>query len=143
MRKAWMISLLLLVALAVSGRTAWAQEEVPQVDLGTPFALSVGEMMRVGPDGLEITLRSASDDSGCFAPNDCSVMTFNGTLAVKEGERRELMDVEAGFTPDKPVSIKFERYVVVLTAVRRDKARLIASFTVVPAPPEEKKDEEE
>jgi len=116
-----------------------AQEEAPQVDLGAPFVLAQGESMRVGPDGLSMTLRTIAEESGCMAPDDCAIMLFAGTIYLREGEKRLLMELNASFQPEKPADFEFESYKVLVTAVHRVQGKLQASFRVEskPAPAED------
>lgn len=90
--------LLVLTLLAVGSVASPARAAEPKVieaELETPFVLVVGETGRVEPEGLEVTLRSASDDSGCLAPNDCSLATFKGTIAMRLEDDKDLATVQA------------------------------------------------
>jgi hypothetical protein len=113
---------------------ARADEEPPQVDLGAPFVLAQGESMRVGPDGLSMTLRTISEESGCMAPDDCAIMVFAGTIYLREGEKRLLMQLDASFQPEKPADFEFEAYKVLVTAVHRVKGKVQVSFRVEQEP---------
>ncbi|MFL6232512.1 MAG: hypothetical protein ACJ76N_05205 [Thermoanaerobaculia bacterium] len=133
----------LLVLLLFAGGRARAQEPV-KAELDAPFALSVGETARLESEDFEVTLRSITDDSGCDDPKDCSIFLFKGTLLSRHGGKKELMEVNASFMPDKPVDLKFDGYRVELTAVRRPdpKGPLYTTLRVVKAPPEPEKKED-
>src|SRR5262245_33081326 len=102
-------SVLLIFTLAAAASVASparaAEPKVVTAALETPFVLVVGETGRVEPEGLEVTLRSASDDSGCLAPDDCSVATFNGTIGLRLDEKRDLATVQAIIEPGQSVSL--------------------------------------
>jgi hypothetical protein len=104
------------------------------IALTQPFVLHVGEQRRVGPQGVEVTLRSLSGDSGCLTPSDCSLMLFKGTLVLRVGEATQLQEVDATIEPDAPVDLDFEGYTIRLGEVRRNKrGQLGATFSVVEA----------
>jgi hypothetical protein len=135
---------LTLVAAWILESPACAEgPKVVEAELETPFVLAVGETGRVEPDGLEVTLRSASDDSGCLAPNDCSVASFNGTIAMRLNDQSDLATVQAMMGPGQGVSLTFAGYEISFGDVRRlGKDRVQATFTVTKAPEEEKKENE-
>ena len=136
--------ILILLALALgAGLPAHAQEPV-KAELDKPFALGVEEKARVEPDGFEVTLRSASDDSGCDDPTDCTGYLFNGTLLLRLGDQKQLAQLMVSFAPGSPYSMKFAGYQVEMTSIRRVKkgGPLVATFRVVKAPEEEKEKEE-
>jgi hypothetical protein len=113
-----------------------------EAELETPFVLGVGETGRVEPEGLEVTFRSASDDSGCMTPTDCSVATFKGTIAMRLDEDSDLASIQAIMEPGQWMSMTFHGYVISFSAVHQaSKDRLEATFTVVKA--EEKEEVEE
>jgi hypothetical protein len=145
MKRIGPLSMTVAVALLAGGILAppvhALKQAIPQIDLDTPFVLRAGEMMRVRPEGFEVTLRTISEDSGCLAPDDCSVMLFKGTLVFRLGEQRELLELNASFKPDAPVSMDYAGYKLWLTAVHRVKGRFEASFKVIKA--EEKKEDGE
>ncbi len=87
--------------------------------LDQPFTLKVGETRRVGPDGLEVTLRSVSADSGCVAPKDCSTMLFNGSVAMRMGEKSDLAQIQAVLRPGAGVALDLDGYRFFLTGIRR------------------------
>lgn len=133
--------LVLLALTVLAGDRARAQEPV-KAELDTPFALSVGETARLESEDFELTLRSITDDSGCDDPKDCSIFLFKGTLLARHGGKKELMEVNASFTPDKPVNLNFGGYRVEMTAVRRpDPKGPLYTTLRVKAPVEEKKEE--
>jgi hypothetical protein len=88
--------------------------------LGEPVVLRPGDTQRIGPDGLEITLRSVADDSGCFSPADCSTMIFNGTLAARLAEASRLMQIQAVIRPGQPLTLDIDGYEFDLIDIRRD-----------------------
>ncbi|MFL6264277.1 MAG: hypothetical protein ACJ76Y_31710 [Thermoanaerobaculia bacterium] len=133
----------LLVLLLFAGGRARAQEPV-KAELDAPFALAAGETGRVDSESFEVTLRSMSDDSGCDDPKDCSSILFKGTILTRHGDKKEMGQIMAFFTPDKPYAMTFEGYRVEMTAIRRPdpKGPLYATFRVVKAPPEPEKKED-
>ena len=140
MKQKALIPALMILALVAGGR-ARAQEPV-KAELDTPFALAVGETARLDSENFEVTLRSMSDDSGCDDPKDCSSILFKGTLLTRHGEKKEMAQIMAFFAPDKPYAMTYEGYQVQMTAIRRPdpKGPLYATFRVVKAAEEEKKD---
>jgi hypothetical protein len=138
------VPILMLLALAAAGSRAQAEEPV-KAELDAPFALSVGETARLESEDFELTLRSITDDSGCDDPKDCSIFLFKGTLLARHGGKKELMEVNASFMPDKPVNLNFGGYRVEMTAVRRPdpKGPLYTTLRVVKAPPEPEKEKED
>ncbi|HEX4963329.1 MAG TPA: hypothetical protein VF173_21040 [Thermoanaerobaculia bacterium] len=135
MKTGWVLSL--TVALLAGGLLTpplgALKPEVRQVGLDTPFTLRPGEMARVGPAGFEVTLRTLADDSGCLAPNDCSLMLFKGTLVLSLGDKRNLTQLDADLRPDQPANLDFAGYKLRVTAVHRVKGRLEAVFKLVEA----------
>ena len=147
-RQAPSLSMLLIVTLLAAGTVApparAAKPQVVAAALETPFVLVVGETGRVAPEGLEVTLRSASDDSGCLAPDDCSTATFQGTIAMRLDEKSDLATVQAIMEPGQSVSLTFEGYEIRFGEVRRlGKDRVQATFEVARAPEEEKEPKEQ
>jgi len=147
-RQAPSLSTLLIFTLLAAGTLApsarAAEPQVVAAQLETPFVLVVGETGRVEPEGLEVTLRSASDDSGCLAPDDCSEATFQGTIAMRLNEKRDLATVQAIMEPGQSVSVTFAGYEIRFGEVRRlGKDRVQATFEVAKAPEEEEKKPEE
>ena len=142
MKQKALIPALLIFALVAGGR-ARAQEPV-KAELDAPFALAVGETARLESENFEVTLRSMSDDSGCDDPKDCSSILFKGTILTRHGEKKEMGQIMAFFSPEKPYSTTFEGYRVELTDIRRPQAKgpLYATFRVVKAPPELEKEKE-
>jgi hypothetical protein len=146
MRYGRLVPVLLAFMLGVGGsfaspvRGAEGPKAV-EAELETPFVLGVGETGKVEPEGLEVTFRSASDDSGCMTPTDCSIATFKGTIAMRLDEDSDLASIQAIMKPDQWMSMTFQGYVISFSAVHQaSKDRLEATFTVVKA---EEKDEEE
>jgi hypothetical protein len=130
-----------LLVLALCAGLAHAQEPV-KAELDKPFALSVEETARVEPDGFEVTLRSMSDDSGCDDPKDCTSYLFKGTLLTRLGEQKQMAQLMVFFKPGAPYTMKFAGYQVEMTSLRRAQkgGPLLATFRVVKAAEEEKKD---
>jgi hypothetical protein len=134
----WVLTLLAAGSIASPVRAEGAK--VVAAGLDTPFVLEVGDTGRVAPESLEVTLRSATDDSGCLAPNDCSLATFKGTIAMRLKDDSDLATVQAILEPDQTVSFTFAGYEIRFGTVRRlSKDRLQATFTVTKAPAEEEK----
>ena len=127
---------LMVLAIVAAGSSAATAEESPAVgaQLGTPFVLTEGETGLVVPDGLKVTLRSASDDSGCLAPDDCSAAVFMGTILLRLGEMKRLSAVYANIKQDDTTSLDFEGYEIRFGQVRRlDTGNIQATFTVTKA----------
>lgn len=139
------LSIFALLAAGTVASPARAEEpKVVATALETPFVLVVGETGRVEPEGLEVTLRSASDDSGCLAPDDCSMATFNGTIGMRLNEKRDLATVQAIMEPGQSASFTFAGYEIRFGEVRRlGKDKVQATFEVAKAPEEEEKKPEE
>jgi hypothetical protein len=129
-----------LLIFALAG--ARAQEPV-KAELDRPFALAVGETARLESENFEVTLRSMSDDSGCDDPKDCSSILFKGTLLTRHGEKKEMAQIMAFFTPDRAYTMTWEGYQVQMTAIRRPnpKGPLYVTFRVVKAAEEGEKQE--
>jgi len=145
MKHAGLVQVLVVLALVVTGSAAFAEEPFAVgAQLGAPFVLTEGETGLVVPDGLQVTLRSASDDSGCLAPDDCSVAVFMGTILVRLGEKKELSTVYASLKQDDTASLDFAGYEIRFGQVRRlDKGDIQATFTVTKAEEAEEEEEEE
>jgi hypothetical protein len=122
-----------LLAFALAARTDAEGPQAVKAALETPFTIAAGETARVEPEGLEVTLRSVSDDSGCVEPNDCSEMLFKGTLVARLEEKREMAQIMAFFAPGSPYRMNFAGYEIQLTALRCADAKgpLLATFKVV------------
>ncbi|MFN8445576.1 MAG: hypothetical protein U0175_32595 [Caldilineaceae bacterium] len=90
------------------------------VKMNQPFLLRVGESVTLADSELSVTLRSLSDDSGCFTKDDCSTMTADGSLALRNGDDRELASFMTSFDPDTPFVYEFSGYEIVLTHVEQD-----------------------
>ncbi|HBL26305.1 MAG TPA: hypothetical protein DD490_05655 [Acidobacteria bacterium] len=131
----WMQKIPVVLALfAASGTASAAEPPMLEAVLDVPFVLVVGQTGRVEPEGLEITLRSASDDSGCLTPRDCSMATFKGTIALRLGEETDLASVHAILRGEGVVSVDFAGYTIHFGAVRRLREDEIqATFTVTSA----------
>ena len=148
MRYGRLVPVLLAFMLGVGGSFASpVRAEGPkavEAELETPFVLGVGETGRVEPEGLEVTFRSASDDSGCMTPTDCSVATFKGTIAMRLEEDSDLASIQAIMKPDQWMSMTFHGYVISFSAVHQaGKVRLEATFKVVKAEEEEAEEKAE
>ena len=99
--------------------------------LGQPFALIPGQTAEIPEEEFSLTLRSLSDDSGCFTADDCSTMIADGTLALKHGAQKELLTFNASFSPDGPFVYEFDGYEVRLLQVMRSEAGgQVATFLV-------------
>ena len=143
MRHARQVQALVVLTLVAAGSAASAAETV-EAELDLPFVLVVGQTGRVEPEGLEVTLRSASDDSGCLAPDDCSLATFKGTIAMRLGEEKDLATVQAIMGPDQMTNIDFAGYEIRFGSVRRlDEGDIQATFLVTKASEEEEEEEDE
>jgi hypothetical protein len=106
--------------------------ENPATHLREPFSLHPGEKRKVTPPGIEVTLRSLSEDSGCLAANDCSAMLFRGTLVLRMGAHTELHAVDAMVAPDAPCHLEFANFDLELGAIRPDAGgRLAATFSLL------------
>ena len=103
--------------------------------LGAPLVLRVGETVRVGPEGFEVTLRSMSEHSGCFSPTDCSYMIFDGTLALVLRDEGHLSQIQADLRPGSPVTVEFGSYEVKILSVTGPRHR--TATIQVEAKPEE------
>ena len=146
MKHVRLMQALIVLAIVAAGRSAATAEEPFAVgaQLGTPFVLTEGETGLVVPDGLQVTLRSASDDSGCLAPDDCSVAVFMGTILVRLGEKKMLSTVYASMKQGGTTSIDFAGYEIRFGQVRRlDTGSVQATFTVTKAAEGEEEEEEE
>jgi hypothetical protein len=144
MKRETLVPVLLVIILCAAGSLARAEEPV-KAALETPFALSVGETARVEPEGLEVTLRSMSDDSGCDDPKDCGSILFKGTIFTRLGEKKDMAQITAFFSRESPFTTDFAGYTIELTDIRRPRAQgpLFATFKVVKAAPESEKKEGE
>ena len=105
----------MLSLLLYTGCTAATQP----VKLDQPFTLRVGESVRVGPEELLVVLRSMAGDSGCFLPDDCSYMIFNGSLALVAGKQGHLSRLDADFRPGEPASVTFAGYKIKVLSTHR------------------------
>lgn len=136
------VTVLVALALMTTGSAAFAAEpQVVEAVLEIPFVLVVGETGRMEPEGLEVMFRSASDDSGCLAPNDCSLATFKGTIALRLEEERDLVTVQAVMRPDQGVHLDFAGYAIRFGAVRRLDKEIQATFIVTKASDEDEGEE--
>ena len=101
------------------------------VDLDQPFVLRPGQTGRIEAQDVSLTLRSLSEDSGCFSPDDCSTMLAEGTLAMQAGEDKELLDFSASLTPDSPFTYEFGDYVIALVHVEANASgERLATFAI-------------
>ena len=137
-------TLVVLALVAAASAASAAEPNAVEAELEEPFVLLLGQTGRVEPDGLEVTLRSASGDSGCLAPDDCSLATFKGTIAMRLGEKKDLATVQAIMAPDQMTSMDFAGYEIRFGSVRRlDKGDIQATFMVTKASEEEEEKEDE
>lgn len=145
MRHVRQVQALVVLALAAAGGAASAAEpKTVEAELESPFVLVVGQTGHVEPEGLEVMFRSASDDSGCLAPDDCSLATFKGTIAMRLGEKKDLATIQAIMKPDQITGFEFEGYEIRFGTVRRlDKGDVQASFTVTRASEDEEEGDED
>ncbi|HEX4495423.1 MAG TPA: hypothetical protein VIE43_07130 [Thermoanaerobaculia bacterium] len=134
MKRETLVPVLLVLALCAAANQARAEEPV-KAALDAPFALSVGETARMEPEGLEVTLRSMSDDSGCDDPKECESILFKGTIFTRLGDKNDMAQITAFFSPDSPFTLDFAGYTIELTDIRRPKPKepLYATFKVVKA----------
>jgi hypothetical protein len=136
MKRETLVPVLLVLALCAAEGLARAQDPEPvKAFLETSFALSVGETARVEPEGLEVTLRSMSDDSGCDDPKECGSILFKGTIFTRLGDKKDMAQITAMFEPGKVFTLDFEGFQVQLSDIRRPqpKGPLYATFKVVKA----------
>jgi hypothetical protein len=99
--------------------------------LNEPITLMSGETKQVGPDGFEITLRSVSEDSGCYSPSDCSTMIFHGSIAVRLGEKKDLMQIGAVMKAGQVVPLDIDGYQFQLTGLKPEGQKLEATFIIL------------
>ena len=101
------------------------------VDLDQPFVLRQGQTGRVEADDVSVTLRSLSEDSGCFSPDDCSTMLAEGTLAMQAGEDKTLLDFSAILTPDSSFNYELGDYVIAMVHVEANEdGERLATFVI-------------
>ena len=99
---------------------AFAQDaKVQETTLETPFVLAQEETARIVPEGIDVILRSVGADSGCLAADDCSVMMFTGTIAVRQDGKVQMMQINAGIRESDPLSFKFGDYTVLMTVIKK------------------------
>jgi len=94
--------------------------------------IHVGETKPVGPDGLQVTLRSASADSGCLSPTDCSTMMFSGSIAVRKGDKNDLIQAQSIMQPGQALTLDLDGYKFQMTDIRRDSRNQLQATFVVP-----------
>lgn len=120
-----------LMAIFPFQQMAHAQGSGVAAELGKPFTLKVGQTGAIASENFKLTLRSASDDSGCFAPDDCSSMNFDGTIALQHGDEKNLLTLMAGWSGDEPSKVTdFDGYVVLIHRVEKVDGALQATFSV-------------
>lgn len=101
------------------------------IALDQPFVLRPGQTARNEAEDVSLTLRSLTEDSGCFSADDCSVMLAEGTLAMQAGEDKELLEFSAGMTPGSPFSYEFGDYVITLLRVEASEhGKQLATFVI-------------
>ncbi len=120
-------TILTLVALAGCATS-------PPLRLNEPVYLRLGETRKVGPDGFEITLRSVSEDSGCFSPTDCSTMIFRGSIAVRLRDKSKVIKTGAIMKPGQVVPLEIDGYKFQLTGIRQTGPNQIQAIFVVLGP---------
>ncbi len=99
--------------------------------LGQPFLLRPGQTARLKAEDMSVTLRSLTDDSGCFSADDCSVMMAEGTLALQVGAAKELLNFNVSLRPEQPFVYEFGGYDVQLLHVEQnDDGDPVATFAV-------------
>ena len=99
--------------------------------LGQPFLLLPGQTAWLKAEDMSVTLRSLTDDSGCFSTDDCSVMMAEGTLALQVGAAKELLDFNVSLRPEQPFVYEFGGYDVQLLHVEQnDDGDPVATFVV-------------
>ena len=108
------------------------------IALDQPFVLRPGQTARNEAEDVSLTLRSLTEDSGCFSADDCSVMLAEGTLAMQAGEDKELLEFSAGMTPGSPFSYEFGDYVITLLRVEASEhGKQLATFVISGTQPAE------
>lgn len=117
----------LAVALFVLGGCA---AHPPRND--QPVEIRVGESKTVGPDGLELTLRYVSDDSGCLSAKDCSTKLFHGSIGARKGDKSDLIQAQAILQAGHVLTLNLDGYTFLLTDIRRDRQNRYAATFVVP-----------
>ena len=101
------------------------------VDLDQPFVLRQGQTGRIEAEDVSVTLRSLSEDSGCFSPDDCTTMLAEGTLAMQAGEDKTLLDFSAILTPDSAFTYELGDYVIAMVHVEANEdGERLATFVV-------------
>ncbi len=97
-----------------------------------PVEIPVGESRIVGPDGLEVTLRFVSEDSGCLSAKDCSTKLFHGSIGVHKGDKSDLIQAQAILQAGQALTLKLDGYTFLLTDIRRARQNRYAATFVVP-----------
>ncbi len=99
--------------------------------LGATFTLKRAQTATIDGENFKLTLRSMSDDSGCFSDDDCSTMNFDGTVALQKDSDKNLVQIRAGWSEDKPFQVdEFVGYIVLMHSVKRVDGELQATFSV-------------
>ncbi|MFN8466434.1 MAG: hypothetical protein U0X20_12825 [Caldilineaceae bacterium] len=108
------------------------------VALDQPFLLRQGQTGRIEAEDVSVTLRSLSEDSGCFSPDDCSTMLAEGTLAMQAGEDKTLLDFSAILTPDSAFTYELGDYVIAMVHVEANEdGERLATFVISSSRPAE------
>ena len=94
--------------------------------------IRVGETKAVGPDGLELTLRFVSEDSGCLSATDCSKILFHGSIGARKGDTSDLFQAQAIGQPGHVLTLDLGGYPFLLTDIRRDRQNRFTATFVVP-----------
>lgn len=96
-----------------------------------PVEIRVGESRTVGPDGLELTLRYVSEDSGCLSAKDCSTKLFHGSIGARKGDKSDLIQAQAILQAGHVLTLDLDDYKFLLTDIRRDRQnRYTATFAI-------------
>ncbi len=102
------------------------------VALRQPFQLNEGQTAIIAREDFQLTFRSVTEDSGCFSAADCSLMTFDGTLAAQKGDETELMKVMASIHAGSSVDLEFAGYTIELRAIQQIEGKgHVATFVVL------------
>ncbi len=111
---------------------------------GQSFDLRVEQTVNIADLDFSLTFRSASSDSGCLTDDDCSIMTFDGSLALRRGDESEMLSLSAGFDPETPFTHEFAGLEVQLLAVKKlsDDSH-VASFVVIDPSAQDETDQPE
>jgi hypothetical protein len=94
-----------------------------------PVAIRQGETKKVGADGLELTVRWLSEDSGSVDKDGW--IQFTGSIDAKKGKDSHAIEGNAALKPGDPIWMRLYDYWFDLIDIRRDSGnRLEAVFRV-------------